>query len=123
MIDTTLIDRLTVLAAKENKINEYRKRLRVKGEISKKSVTKKGNLLLRVKEEGEEYRFTILKSHKESFSLAQKVQIGRPISIVGIPKLGMAVCTKLKTLTKGIEKGKQKKLEDFGRENHGTDAE
>lgn len=49
MIDTTLIDRLTVLANKEKKIKEYKRRLRVKGKITAKGTTKKGNITLKLK--------------------------------------------------------------------------
>ena len=34
MIDTTLIDRLTVLANKEKKIKEFKRRLRIKGRVT-----------------------------------------------------------------------------------------
>jgi len=34
MIDTTLIDRLTVLANKEKKIKEFKRRLRIKGKVT-----------------------------------------------------------------------------------------
>ena len=43
-IDTTLIDALKVLADKERKIKEYKKRLRIKGKIAAKGTTKKRNI-------------------------------------------------------------------------------
>src|SRR3989344_8176750 len=49
MIDTTLIDRLTVLANKEKKIKLFKRRLRIKGKITEKGTTKKGNITLKVK--------------------------------------------------------------------------
>ncbi len=64
MIDTTLIDRLTVLANKEKKIKEYKRRLRVKGKIVEKGTTKKGNITLKVKKDDNEYKFTVLKSQR-----------------------------------------------------------
>ncbi len=110
MIDTTLIDRLTVLANKEKKLKEYKRRLRVKGKITSKGTTKKGNLTLKVKKEENEYKFTVLKSHKERFALAEKLTIGKSVSIEGIPKFRMIICTRLKAMEKGIPEGKQAKL-------------
>lgn len=122
MIDTTLIDRLTVLANKEKKIKEYKRRLRVKGKITSKGTTKKGNLILKVKsshsvrdvpngtKEENEYKFTVLKSHKERFTLAEKLKVNNSVSIEGIPKFRMIICTRLKALEKGIQEGKQTKL-------------
>ena len=110
MIDTTLIDRLTVLANKEKKIKEYKRRLRLKGKITAKGSTKKGNLTLNVKKEENEYKFTILKSHKERFSIAEKLAVGKSVSLEGIPKFRMIICTRLKALEKCISEGKQTKL-------------
>ncbi|HLD79941.1 MAG TPA: hypothetical protein VJA18_05250 [Candidatus Nanoarchaeia archaeon] len=110
MIDTTLIDRLTVLANKEKKIKEFKRRLRIKGKVMEKGTTKKGNTTLKMKKDGNEYTFTVLKSHKECFALAEKLSNGRSISIEGIPKFRMIICTRLKSLEKGIPEGRQTKL-------------
>lgn len=110
MIDTTLIDRLTVLANKEKKLKEYKRRLRIKGKITGKGITKKGNILLKVKKEENECKFTVLKSHKERFALAEKLTPGKSVSIEGVSKFRMIICTRLKALEKGIQEGKQTKL-------------
>jgi DNA polymerase II small subunit/DNA polymerase delta subunit B len=110
MIDRTLINKLTEMAKKEKKIKEFKKRLRVKGKIVKKRKTKKGNITLQVKEKEEEFKFIVLKSHKESFALAEKLAVGKSVSVHGIPKFRMIICTKLKALDKGIDESKQKKL-------------
>ena len=110
MIDTTLIDRLTVLANKEKKLKEYKRRLRIKGKITEKGTTKKGNITLKVKKDDNEYKFTVLKSHKERFALAEKLKLNNSISIEGIPKFRMIICTRLKALEKGIQEGKQTRL-------------
>ena len=110
MIDTTLIDRLTVLANKEKKIKEFKRRLRIKGKITEKGTTKKGNITLKVKKDDNEYIFTVLKSHKERFTLAEKLKINHGVSAEGIPKFRMVICTRLKALEKGIQEGKQTKL-------------
>ena|SRR3989338_569169 len=113
MIDTTLIDRLTVLANKEKKIKEFKRRLRVKGKVIEEGTTKKGNITLKVKKDDAEYKFTVLKSHKERFALAEKLKINSSVSIGGIPKFRMIICTSLKALEKGLTSGKQKKLEGY----------
>ncbi|MEW5896663.1 MAG: hypothetical protein AB1668_03155 [Nanoarchaeota archaeon] len=112
MIDTTLIDRLTVLANKEKKIKEYKRRLRTRGKITNKGTTKNGNFTLKIKKENNEYKFTVLRSHKERFALAEKLKIGQSISVEGIPKFRMIICTRLKALEKGIQEGKQTKLRE-----------
>ena len=111
MIDTTLIDKLTEMANKEKKIKEFKKRLRLKGKVAAKGITKKGNISLKIKKDDNEYKFTVLKSHKESFALAERLSIGKSVSVQGIPKFRMIICTKLKELEKGIDESKQRRLE------------
>ena len=113
MIDTTLIDNLKALADKEKKVKEYKRRLRVKGKLIAKGKTKKGNITLKIDKEGEDYSFTVIKSHKERYALAEKLQIGRSISIEGKPKFRMIICTRSKPLDKGLIKGTQTNLEKF----------
>lgn len=111
MIDKTLINTLTEMAKEEKKVNEFKKRLRVKGKVVAKGLTKKGNITITVKEKDDDFKFTILKSHKESFALAEKLEAGRSVSVMGIPKFRMIICTKLKVLDKGIDGSRQRKLE------------
>ena len=113
MIDTTLIDTLNVLADKERKIKEYKRRLRIKGKIAAKGTTKKGNLTLTIEKDEDNFKFTVIKSHKERYALAEKLQIGRSVSIEGISKFRMTICTRLKAIDRGLMKGKQVKLENF----------
>ena len=110
MIDTTLIDTLGEMVKKEKKLKEFKRRLRVKGRVVKKSLTKNRNIRLTIKREKDTYKFIVLKSHKESFAIAEKLALGRSISVEGIPKFRMVICTKLKVLEKGILEGKQEKL-------------
>lgn len=110
MIDKTLINKLTELANKEKKIKEFKKHLRVKGKVIAKGVTKKGNITLTVKKDEDGFKFTVLKSHKESFALAEKLAVGKSVSAMGIPKFRMIICTKLKVLDKGIDESRQRKL-------------
>lgn len=113
MINTTLLDALKVLADKEKKIKGYKRRIRVKGIIITKGKTKKGNITLKIEKEGEHYNFAVIKSHKERYALAEKLQMGRSVSIEGIPKFRIIICTRLKALDRGAAKGKQAKLEGF----------
>ena len=102
MIDTTLIDHLTVLANKEKKIKGYKRRLRIKGKVVDKGITINGNITLTIKKDEEEYKITVLKSHQERFALAKRLSDGESISVEGIPKFRMIICTRLKALEKGI---------------------
>ena len=113
MIDTTLIDRLTVLANKEKKIKEFKRRLRIKGKVIEKGTTKKDNITLKIRKEDNEYKFTVLKSHKERFALAEKLKMNKSVSAEGISKFKFIICTRLKPLEKGLIGGKQKKLESY----------
>ena len=110
MIDKALINALTEMANKEKRIKEFKKRLRIKGKVVKKGETKKGNITLTVKSGEDDFKFTVLKSHKESFALADKLAVGRSVSVMGIPKFRMIICTKLKVLDKGIDMSEQRKL-------------
>ena len=114
-IDTTLIDNLKILADQERKIKGYKRRLRIKGRVASKALTKKGNISLTIKKDEDDYKFTVLKSHKERFALADKIKIGNGVSIEGIPKFRMIICTRLKVLEKGLDaKNRQAKLINFG---------
>ena len=113
MIDRTLIDKLTEMANKEKKIKEFKKRLRVKGKVAAKGTTKKGNITLTIEKNDERYKFTILKSHKERYDLAEKLQEGRSVSAEGIPKFRVVICTRLKLLEKGIGRGRQEKIKIY----------
>ena len=113
MIDATLINRLEALAGKEKKINAYKRRLRLKGRVVAKGATKKGNLTLSIEKEGEKYSFTVLKSHKERYALAALLEIGKSVSIEGIPRFRMVICTRLKVLGRGVSEGRQAKLKSF----------
>ena len=110
MIDTTLIETLGEMAKKEKQLKDYKRRLRVKGRLTKKSLTKSGNIKITIRKEEEDYSFIVLKSHKERFAIAKKLAVGKSVSAEGIPKFRMVICTKLKVLEKGILEGKQERL-------------
>jgi tRNA(Ile2) C34 agmatinyltransferase TiaS len=111
IMDSTLINLTKKLADEERKIKEYKSRIRIKGIISNKGITKSGNIRLIVKKGDDEIRFIVLKSHKERFQSAERLSLGRAVSVVGIRKrLRMIICTKLKVLDKGIDHSKQMTL-------------
>lgn len=112
-IDTTLLDKIRILADKERKIKEYKRRLRLKGKVMAKGMTKNGNISLTIGKDEDAYKFTVLKSHKERYALAEKIKIGKGVSIEGIPKFRMIICSRLKIIDKGINGGKQIKLNNF----------
>ncbi len=111
MIDKTLINLVKKLADEERKIKEFKSRIRIKGKIVAKFLTKNENIKLTVKKDETEISFIILKSHKNTYFLAERLSLGRSVSLEGIrKKLRMIICTKLKVLDKGIDSSKQLKL-------------
>lgn len=117
MIDTTLIERLKFLADKERKIKEYKRRVRIKGRVAAKERTKKGNITLTIEKNENDVKFTVVKSHKERYALAEKLNIGKSVSIEGIPTFRTIICTRLKIIDKGIAKDKQAELTGFVEKN------
>jgi tRNA(Ile2) C34 agmatinyltransferase TiaS len=111
VINTSLIEKLTELANKEKKVKEFRNRTKIKGKIVEKGTTKKGNMTLTIQRGEHKLKFTVLKSHKERFSLAERLTIGRSVSAIGISKLRMIICVSLKQLEKGIDDGRQTTLQ------------
>ena len=113
MIDTTLINIVKEMVEQERKIKEFKSRIRIKGKVANKSLTKNGNIKLIVKKEEIEISFIILKSHKDKYFLADKLAIGRSVSLEGVrKKLRMIICTKLKVLDKGTDNSKQMKISE-----------
>jgi len=113
MIDTTLINKLEELCKQERKIKGFKNLLRVRGKIKNKSLTKKGNIKLKVKRGEDIFRLVVFQSHKERFKLAEKLVEGNNVSVIGIKKLGFVLCTKLKLLDKEIDESQQVKLGKF----------
>jgi len=113
MTSNPLIEVMESLLAKEKRAEPFKRRLRVRGKIIAKGMTKNNNISLTVENGKDEYRFTILKSHKERYALAEKIRQGQSVSIDGIPKFRWIMCTRLKILEKGIAQGRQEKLEAF----------
>lgn len=99
-IDRTLINRISELAKKEKKIKEFKSRIRVKGKIIKKGKTKKGSIKLIVQKGEDKYNFVVVKTHKENFALAERLEVGSFVSVVGISKFRAIICTQLKQLHK-----------------------
>ena len=108
-IDKTLLNTLSALARKEKKGKEFQKRVRVRGKVVKKGLTKKGNIKLVVQKGEEKYRFVIIKSHKENYGLAEKLSEGSLVYCEGINKFRAIICTKLKQLHR-IDDSEQRTL-------------
>ncbi len=110
-IDKTLINTLSKLASQEKKIKAFKSRVRVKGKIIKKGKTKKGSIKLIVQKGEDRYNFVVIKTHKENFALAEKLEVGSYVSAVGINKFRAIICTQLKRIHK-IDESKQTTLID-----------
>ncbi|MBN1157532.1 hypothetical protein JXA85_07975 [Candidatus Woesearchaeota archaeon] len=107
-----LIETLKQISRKENKIKEFKRRLRIKGRVIKKSLTKKGNFKLTVQKGDDKYNFVIMKSHKDKCALLEKLEIGAFVSAVGIRKFRAIICTQLKRIEK-VDESQQRTLEGF----------
>lgn len=101
------------ILAREKKAEPFKRRLRLKGKVTAKGMTKNNNISLTVEKNKEEHKFTILRSHKERYAIAERTRVGQSVSIDGIPKPRWIICTRLKILEKGIAKGRQEKLDGF----------
>lgn len=91
----TLINRISELARKEKKVKEFKSRIRIKGKI-----IKKGSIKLIVQKDDDKYNFVVIKTHKENYALAKKLEVGSFVSVVGISKFRAIICTQLKQLHK-----------------------
>ena len=99
-IDRTLINRISELARKEKKVKEFKRRVRVNGKIIKKGKTKKGSIKLIVQKGEDKYNFVVVKTHKDNYALAEKLEVGSFVSVVGISKFRAIICTQIKQLHK-----------------------
>ncbi len=104
MIDTRLIDTLKVLAKKEKIAKIFKRRMRTKGKIVGKTITKNGNITLKIEKDGQKQSYTVIKTHRERFALAEQLKTGEMVAAEGIPKFRIVICTRLKELDKLDEK-------------------
>ena len=88
------------------------RRSRVKGKVINKSLTKKGNIRLTTLKDEDKYNFIVLKSHKDRYSLAERLIKGNYVSAEGVKKLKMIICTKLNQIER-IDRTKQSSLVAF----------
>ncbi|MCK5283746.1 MAG: hypothetical protein KAK00_10175 [Nanoarchaeota archaeon] len=100
---------LKEMVVKEKKLKEYKRRIHAKGEIIGKKATDNGNIKIKIQSGDDKFNFIVLKSHKERFELASKLQKGEYASATGIPKFRYLLCTRLKKIKK-IDKSVQVKL-------------
>ncbi len=98
------------MARKEKKINEFKRRIRAKGKVIKKSLTKNRNIALKIQKDEDTYHFVVIKTHKERFALAESLKEGDYVSIQGISRFRAIICTQLKKIRKPE---KQKTLAGF----------
>jgi len=107
-----LINKLKKLAKKEKKTNEFRRRLRIRGRIIRKSLTKNENIRITVWDNEAEMSFVVMKPNKEIYNLAKRLLIGTSIYIEGIRRFRVVICTRLKKI-KIIDRSKQKTLKNY----------
>lgn len=110
MPNNKLLNTLKEMVKEENARNFFRTRPRIKGRITEKKTTKKGNIKLTIQKGEKEVSFTVLKTHKERFALAEKLDVGNSVYATGIPKFRLNICTKLQPEMKEIDNSRQMKL-------------
>ena len=71
------------MASKEKKLKEFKRRLHAKGKVIEKKITDNGNIKLRIEKDGDKFNFIILKSHKERYEIASKLNKGDYVSRIG----------------------------------------
>ena len=108
-IDKTMLNTLSALARKEKKVKGFKRRVRVRGKVVKKGLTKKGNIRLVVQKGEDKYGFVIVKSHKDDYALAEKLAEGSLVYAEGINKFRAIICTKLKRISR-IDESEQTTL-------------
>jgi len=101
------------LCAEQQKSKEFKKKLRIRGKLQEKSLTKKGNIKLKITKGENVFRIVVLQSHKEKFKLAENLLVNSSVYAEGLPKLGFILCTKLNLLTREIDESEQVKLGEF----------
>lgn len=97
------------MAKEQKRSNEFKRRIRIKGRIVKKSFTKSGNIRLKIAKADEEYNFVVVKSHKERFALAEALKKKDFVSAEGINKFRAVICTKLKKI-ENVDESRQVRL-------------
>ena len=100
------------MVKKEKIAKAFSRRLRVKGILTAKSETKKGNLHITVQKGEQEFRLIIPKTHKERYALAHKLPLNSKVSVEGIKSKFTIICTKLKIL-EAIDESTQIELNCF----------
>ena len=108
-IDKSLTNALSTLARMEKKGKEFSRRVRVKGKVTEKGLTKNGNIKLVIQTGENKYPFVVIKTHKKNYALAEKLAKGSLVSAEGINKFRTIICTKLK-LIYAIDESEQKTL-------------
>jgi hypothetical protein len=107
-----LLEIVQDMAQKEKKLKEYKRRIHARGRIIEKKVTDNGNIKLKVQKGEDNFNFIVIKSHKERYELANKLQKGECVSASGIPKFRYLLCVKLKKI-KNIDESRQIGLDGF----------
>ncbi|MEA2035988.1 MAG: hypothetical protein U9O94_00660 [Nanoarchaeota archaeon] len=107
-----LLKILGEMVKKEKAAKYFKSKLRIKGEIIKKSLTKNKNIKLQIQCKQDKDNVIVLKTHKGRYKLAETLMKGNYVSAEGIPKLRWVLCTKLKKIER-IDLSKQDSLEKF----------
>jgi len=105
--DPTLINILKKEVEREKWINK----LRIKGVVIKKRITRKGSFMFTVKTRKSEYDIVVPKFRKKEFEIAESINEGDSIKATGDKSIGVIFCDRIEKLGKPVELNeKQSKL-------------
>lgn len=111
-MESELVKIVKSMAKKEKRLKEFKRRARIRGKIVKKSLTKNGNIRLRIKSGNDKFNFIVVKTHKGSYALAESLPVGSSVYAQGINRFRTIICTKLKQIRK-IDEDRQSELKTF----------
>lgn len=106
-------DRLIKTLEKMTTQEKWVRKARHKGEVIKKKLTKKGNILFVIKKPLYDVNVVVTKNRKKEFELAQSLKVGDVISIIGEKKVNLVICDRLKKINEDVDDKKQSKLSSF----------
>ena len=104
-------DRLIRILEKEVIKERWRKKLRIKGVVTKKRITRKGSFMFTVRTSKSEHDIVVPKHRKKEFELAEKINAGDSIKAIGDKNISFVFCDRLEKLHKPVKYDeKQSKL-------------
>ena len=110
MNNQTFDNTLIKLLERETLIEKWKKKPRIKGEVIRKKITKKGSFMFTIKTTKLDYDIVVPKHRKNEFELAKNIHKGDFIKVTGERNMDVIFCDRIQKLSKNVLKEKQIKL-------------